>query len=348
MSRGPIAPPAVRPRAPRRRRFAAAIGLLAAAVVSQSVVQAPAEAAAGPGGRTTFVVTMMDGRANALAVRLATYTFSGNGTVTERYWAWRQDSVSGKGNVRWTKPSSGYNTAGCTHACPVRTPVGFQKGAAPHVFTGRWSMQSHDELAIRWTPTYPLEVWHLDSSQPGIVGARLISGSSNAVGWGIGSNAAASRGVSLASIYRDAGWITGPFAENAYASTTRHMSVGFSTADYTLCSTGRCLQSRKVTGDDMRSWYSSYFAADPDVDGRKVYWNNQTGTVQQLENPGSVCISASGGGHTNALLQALDDNGRFVGYVGVEASINQRKYGQDIVASYAMMDPTMLSAIGQS
>jgi hypothetical protein len=348
MSRAAIVPGAVRPRAVRVRRFAVAIGLLAAAVLPQVVVAAPAGAATLPGGRSTYVVTMMDGRINALAVRLATYSFSTNGTVTERYWAWRQDSVSGKGNVKWTKPSSGYNTAGCTHACPVRTPVGFQKGAAPHVFTGRWTMQSHDELAIKWTPTYPLEVWHLDSGQPGIVGARLVSGSATAVGWGIGSNAPASRGVSLASIYRGGGWITGPFAENAYAPTTRHMSVGFSTADYTLCSTGRCLQSRKVTGDDKRSWYSSYFAADPAVDGRKVYWNNQTGVVQQLENPGSVCISASGGGHTNALLQALDDSGRFVGYVGVEASINQRKYGQDIVASYAMIDPSMLSAIGQS
>jgi hypothetical protein len=331
------------------RRLTAALGVLAGCTLTQAAVAPPAaQASSLPGGRTTFVVTTMDGRANALVVRLATYTFSAKGTVTERYWAWRQDGIRGDGNVRWTKPASGYTTSGCLHACPVRTPVGFQKGAAPNVFTGHWSLDSADELSIRWTANYPVEHWHLDSSQEGIVGARLTSGGSSASGWGIGSNTPASRGLSLANIYRESSWITGPFSENTYATPTRHMSVGWSAADYNLCATGRCMQSRKVTGNDKKAWYSSYFAADASVDGRKVYWNNQTGIVQQLENPGSVCISASGGGHTNALLQALDDNGRFVGFVGVEASLNQRKYGQDIVAAYTMMVPSKLSAIGAS
>jgi hypothetical protein len=331
------------------RRLTAALGVLAGCAVTQAAVQpSTAQASTLPGGRTTFVAATMDGQANALVVRLATYTFSAKGTVTERYWAWRQDSISGKGNVRWTKPASGYTTSGCLHACPVRTPVGFQKGAAAHVFTGRWSLDSADELSIRWTASYPLEHWHLDFSQKGIVGGRLTSGGPTARGWAIGSNASSSGGVTLASIYRDSSWITGPFAENTYAAPTKHASIGWSAADYSLCSTGRCLQSRKVTSGDKRSWYSSYFAADAAEDGRKVYWNNQTGVVQQMENPGSVCISASGGGHTNALLQALDDNGRFVGFVGVEASLNQRKYGQDIVAAYTMMVPSMLSAIGES
>jgi hypothetical protein len=331
------------------RRFTAVLGVLAGCALTQAAVQPTAAQASNlPGERSTFVVTTMDGKANALVVRLATYTFSVKGTVTERYWAWRQDGISGKGNVRWTKPGSGYTTSGCLHSCPVRTPVGFQKGAAPNVFTGHWSMDSAHELSIRWTPRYPVEHWHLDSSQPGIVGARLTSGGATARGWALGSNASASRGLSLATIYQDSSWITGPFAENTYATATKHASIGWSAADYRLCATGRCLQSRKVSGADKRSWYSSYFAADPAVDGRKVYWNNQTGVVQQMENPGSVCISASGGGHTNALLQALDDDGHFVGFVGVEASLNQRKYGQDIVAAYTMMVPSMLSAIGES
>jgi hypothetical protein len=330
----------------RTRRWAAAGAALTAALTSLATGAAPATATTLPDGRTTFVVSMMDGRPEALAVRLATYSFSTNGTVTERYWAWRQDSISGKGNVTWTKPSSGYTTNGCLHNCPVRTPVGFQKGAAPQVWTGRWS-QSGDVLTIRWTPTYPAERWRLDDGQPGIVGAKLIPNDANARGWAVGSNATATRGVSLASVYGTGAWITGPFAENAYTTSTADMSIGWSATDYSLCSSGRCMQGRKMTSSNRSSWYHSYFAADPSEDGRKVYWNNQTGVVQQLENPGTVCISASGGGHTNALLQALDDNGRFVGFVGVEASLNQRKYGQDIVASYAMIMPTMLPAIGE-
>jgi len=334
-------------RAAVRRRVVAVLVALGTLLATQAAAGLPASAASLPLGRRTFVVSMMGGRTGALAVRLATYSFATDGTVTERYWAWRQDAISGKGNVRWTKPPSGYTTAGCTLSCPVRTPYGFQRGVAPHVWTGRWSMGAGDVLAIRWTPAASPERWQLDDGQPGIVGARLLSGTPGTVGWGIGSNAPADRGVAVSDIYGTGAWITGPFAENAYAPTTRHLAIGWSAADYALCPSGRCMQGRQVTGPDRRTWYHSYLAADPARDGRKVYWNNQTGIVQQLENPSTVCISASGGGHTNALLQALDDDGHFVGFVGVEASLNQRKYGQDIVAAYTMMNPSMLSAIGE-
>ena len=332
------------------RRLGALLTAFGTLVAGQFTGPPAASATTGglPMGRSTYVVSMMDGTAGALAVRLATYTFRADGTVTERYWAWRQDSITGKGNVRWTKPGSGYTTVGCLRACPVRTPIGFQKGTSPKVWQGRWSMQSRTVLAVTWSSTYPVERWQLDDGQPGIVGARLVSGqTSGAVGWGIGSNARADHGVSLASIYATGRWITGPFAENAYAAATRRLTSGWNPADYTLCSSGRCLQGRQLTSADRSSWYHSYFAADAASDGRKVFWNNQTGVVQQLENPKTVCISASGGGHTNALLQALDDDGHFVGFVGVEASLNQRKHGQDVVASFTMMIPSMLSAIGE-
>lgn len=332
---------------------AAAIAATTLAILS-TLVAVPASAASAassastvslPGGRSTFVISMMSGRINALAVRLATYSFSTDGTVTERYWAWRQDSISGKGNVSWTKPRSGYITSGCLRACPVRTPVGFQSGVPARSWKGTWSVEAANVLVVHWGVGNPDERWRLDTSRAGVVGAKLLSGGTNAEGWGVGSNARPDRGVSLSSVYRDGGWVTGPFSENAYTSTTRHLSVGLRPADYSLCGTGRCMQGRNVTGPDRRGWYHSYLAANSAVDGRKVYWNNQTGVVQQLEGAGTVCISASGGGHTNALLQALDDNGKFVGFVGVEASLNQRKYGQDIVAAYAMVRPSLLPTI---
>jgi hypothetical protein len=330
-------------------RRVTALAVSVAAVLTAQLWLAPtnpASAAALPGGKRTFVVSMMDGRISALSVRLAVYSFSVDGTVTERYWAWRQDAIRGKGNVRWSKPSSGYTTSGCRFNCPLRTPAGFQKGAKGYAFTGRWSVGADGVLAVRWTAGSTVERWRVDTSQPGIAGLKLVSDDGNRVGWGVGSNAPATAGVSLATVYDSVGWITGPFAENAYGVPTKHASVGFSTADYTLCASGRCLQSRSMGSGDPRSWYHSYYAANPAVDGRKVYWNNQTGVVQQLENPNTSCISASGGGHTNALLQALDDGGNFVGYVGVEASLNQRKVGQDVVAAYAMIRPNLLSAIG--
>lgn len=329
----------------KARRFAAVLVTVAAFLAMLVATPTTASAASLPGGRSTYVVAMMSGRTGALAVRLATYSFATDGTVTEKYWAWRQDQISGKGNVSWTKPASGYVTAGCLRACPVRTPVGFQKGVTPRTWTGRWAMQSAAVLAVTWGAGNPVERWQLDAGKPGMVGALLVSGGVGAQGWGVGSNARPDRGVSLSSIYKAGGWVTGPFVENAYTSATRHLSVGLRPADYSLCTSGQCMQGKQVTSGDRRTWYHSYLAANSAVDGRKVYWNNQTGVVQQLENPASVCISASGGGHTNALLQALDDNGKFIGFVGVEASLNQRKYGQDVVAAYAMVRPDLLPTI---
>jgi hypothetical protein len=327
----------------------ASVGTLLAVLLAQ-VALAPTGSAATakpPGGRTNWTMAMMDGKPEALSVRLATYQFASNGTVTEKYWAWSQNAITGKGNVSWTKPFSGYRTTGCRYACPVRTPVGFQKGSKPHAATGRWSMESSNVLAIRWSTTYPVERWQINTNEPGIAGGKLISARNGGYGWMIGSNASLSRGDSLARVY-ESGWINGPFAENAYSPTTKVSWIGWSARDYTVCPTGTCMQAKKMTSADRAQWYHSYFAGDPAVDGRKDYWNNQTGVVQQLENPNTTCISASGGGHTNALLQVIDDNGQFVGFVGVEASLNQRKYGQAVVAAYAMLNPSLLPAIGAS
>ncbi|MDQ1287691.1 MAG: hypothetical protein QG622_1256 [Actinomycetota bacterium] len=327
----------------------AALALLAQlalvpAAAGTTGIAAASGATAFPGGRKTFVVSVMDGKPQALSVRLATYEFKADGTVTERYWAWQQNAISGKGNARWTKPASGYRTTGCQYTCPIRTPAGFQKGRSPHVFTGRWSMEQGSVLAIRWTPAYPVERWKVDTSRDEIAGLRLLSARDGGHGWGAGSNAPANRGVSLAQVYKS-DWITGPFVSNVYSPKSSVAWVGLSARDYRLCNTGTCLQGTKMGGSNRSTWYHSYLAANPAVDGRKVYWNNQTGVVQQLENPNTTCISASGGGHTNALLQVLDDNGRFAGFVGVEASLNQRVYGQAVVAAFAMVTPSLLPAI---
>jgi hypothetical protein len=289
------------------------------------------------------VVSVIGGPMNAMAVRLATYQFRTDGTVTERYWSWRQDALVGKDNVSWSKPASGYTTAGCTHACPIRTPVGFQRGRLGTLHDGTWSVDSAGNLAIRWSPR-SVETWSLDTSVSGLVGARLVAGG-GARGWALGSNASLSRAVDMRAIYAS-DRLYGPLAQNAYGRPTDFLNIGFHAPDYRLCASGKCMQGVGVTATNKSSWFSSYWAANPTTDGRKVFWNNQTGAVQQFEQPGSVCISARGGGHTDALLQALDDSGRFVGFVGVEASLNQRKTGQAIVSAFTMVLPSVLSTVG--
>jgi hypothetical protein len=336
----------------RGRRWASAaaalvLGLFVQLGTAPAAPAAPAGAVGLPGGKRVYTIAMMDGKPQALAVRVAIYEFSLSGIVTERYWAWTQSGISGSGNASWTKTPSGYRTTGCRYTCPIRTPIGFQKTVSPRVYIGKWSMESSSVLTIKWSPTYPTERWRLDTSQPGLVGAQLLNARYTAYGWGIGSNTSASQGVSLSTVYNSP-WIAGPFVENAYSPINKSSWIGLSAQDYALCNGGTCLQSTAMTDTNRTKWYHSYFAANPAVDGRKVYWNNQTGVVQQLESPKTSCISAPGGGHTNALLQALDDDGRFVGFVGVEASLNQRKYGQAVVAAYTMLMPSLLSVIGAS
>ncbi len=323
----------------RYRRLAAVLTLALALPVA---ISRPAHAAALPGGKANYVVSLLAGPVNAMAVRLATYQFSADGTVVERYWSWRQNSITGKGNTRWSKPPSGYTTSGCRHTCPIRTPVGFQSGRAGLTHQGRWSMEPGGTLAISWGGP-SVERWSLDTSVTGMVGARLVS-SGSARGWAIGSNAPLTQAVDMAAIYA-ARRLYGPLAQNAYGRPTEYRHIGFHAPDYTLCKNGRCMQGVGNRAADKRTWFSSYWAANPAVDGRKVYWNNQTGAVQQVEQPGGTCISASGGGHTDALLQGLDDSGRLVGVVGVEASLNQRKTGQAVVGAFVMVVPSALSTV---
>ncbi len=333
-----------------RRRRAGRLGRGVALAVLPLIIGVPAAGAtrAGassatlPGGRATYVVSLLGGPTNAMAVRLAIYQFRADGTVAERYWAWRQNGIVGDHNNLWTKVPSGYTTAGCRHACPIRTPVGFQSGKPGATFWGRWSVGPDGVLTIRWTPR-STERWSLDTSLPGLVGARL-QGAGGARGWGIGSNAGPDAAVDLGTIYASQR-LYGPLAQNAYGTPTEDLFSGWHAPDYQRCASGLCMSGVGVTAPDKRSWFSSYLAANPKVDGRKVYWNNQTGVVQQLEAPGSECISANGGGHTDALLQALDDDGRFVGWVGVEASLNKRRPGQAVVGAFAMVLPSISSAI---
>jgi hypothetical protein len=325
----------------RSPRLQVAVAAIVLALVGSVTAAVPAGAASLPGGRANYVVSVIGGKTGAVAVRLASYRFAANGTVVEEYWTWRQNGISGKGNSRWTKPASGYRTTGCRRNCPIRTPVGFQSGRRGRRASGTWSTTG-SRLTIRWGRS--VERWQLDTSVRGVVGARLVTSDPQAHGWALGSNTSLARAVPMTALYR-AQRFYGPLASNSYGTPTTQSAIGFAYQDYTLCPNGTCLQGRAVTAANKRRWFSSYWATQPGRDGRKVFWNFQTGAVQQAEQPGSVCISASGGGHTDALLQALDDSGRIIGLVGVEASLNQRKRGQAVVSAFVMVLPTHASLV---
>ncbi len=314
--------------------------------IALSAPQAQAQAAQVlPGGRSTYVVSVMGGTNLHMYSKLAMYLFSTNGTVTQRYWYWRQDQVSGYSNSVHTKLPSGYTTSGCRYACPVRTPVGFQKGVAPKTMTGTWRIDSYKNLYVKWTAT-AWETWRVNSSQPGFTALTAMTAyNSQRIqrGWAFGSNWSPDSGVSMAKVHASVR-LLGPLAHNYYGVPTQVLQQGFYFPNYQKCSNGTCLQSMENTSSDKRKWYHSYFAGNPAADGRKTYWNSQTGSVQQSENPAWVCIGY-GGGHTSAALQVIDDSGNFRGLVGAEASLDRQAYAMAQVSAWVDVLPPMLPTL---
>ncbi len=342
-----------------RRRFGAATAAMAAAVLLGSAAALPASAATSadgsvpvgaraagvamtlPGGRPNYVVGTLTGTYNRLVVKIAEYTFRTDGTLSQRYWTWKQDSVTGDGNARYMKPASGYTTQGCRYACPIRTPVGFQHGGTGLLGTGQWARRVDGTISIAF-PGRSLEVWQVRTSPT--LASLVLSRAGGNRGWGLGSNAPFSQAGTMTDFYNTTR-IYGPFSENVYDAVTYDKHVGFRNIDFARCTSGKCLQVKGYASADKRTWFHSYLATDPVADGRKMFWNVQTGVVNQMESPGAVCISTKGGGHTYAMLQAIDDNGRLVGVVGVQASINQRRHGQDMVGSFAMVPPALSALV---
>jgi len=328
------------------RTAAVLTALTAAVLLPATLLGPPAQAATLPGGRSTYVMTTFAGASNAHIVRLSMYMFATNGTVTERYWAWRQDGIAGVEQAKYTKVPSGYTTTGCVRSCPIRTPVGFQSGGTPKTTAGTWYMDRYGRLVIKWGAL--LETWRLDASQAGFVSASIWNSNRNIrEGYGFGSNASPNVGVTRAAVTASAR-LYGPIVQNNYAVATTYSNVGFHFPSYNQCTGARCLQGKAVIAADRKTWFNTYVAVNPAADGRKNFWNFQTGAVQQAESPYSVCISnpgGAGGGHTAALLQVIDDSGRFRGYVGVEASLNRRAYGQAVVSSFVSVLPTMLPTL---
>lgn len=310
-----------------------------------AVLAPPAQAAGLPGGRSTYVVAVMGGTNLHMYSKLATYQFATNGTVTQKYWYWRQDSVTGYNNSAWTKPASGYTTTGCRYACPIRTPIGFQRGTTPKSMAGIWRIDAYGHLYIKWTAT-AYETWILNSSQAGFVALTAMHAyNSQRIqrGWGFGSNAGQNQGVNMGTVHAST-QLMGPLSHNYFGVPTRMFQQSLYFPNYQKCTNGVCLQSNENATANKSQRYHSYLAGNPAVDGRKVFWDHQTGAVQQTESPTSNCIGWRGG-HVSAALQVIADNGKFLGLVGVEASLDRQAYQMAQVSAWTGVRLPMLTTI---
>ena len=299
-------------------------------------------AVALPGGRGNYVISLMGGSQYNRWVRLARYSFTAGtgstGTVTQSFYFWNQGTFTGNASVN--KVNSGFTTGGCTYTCNIRTPLGFQPNDPtwPKSSTGTYYIDVNGRVVITW-PGGEFERWTI--SHPKTTYAKLtIHGTNYNVlhGWGFGSTASFNTGATIDQI-KAAGDLTNCETwENVYDTSdiyetypNTYLPVG----RYDRCTTPT-LQLHETASPSCNQ-YHVYLATHITPTLRKSYWQHQTAAVTCSEG-GGPCIS-SGGGHTTALLQVIDDNGNFEGFVVGEASLNAKVYGNAVIGMGYYLKP---------
>ncbi|GAA4901252.1 hypothetical protein LX16_0455 [Stackebrandtia albiflava] len=273
-----------------------------------------------PAGMNNFTVAVgrVDPGVRTNWQRLATYRFGTDGTVTEQHWHWTQSR-------RVKRSYTGVQASDCpARDCNIQTANGFQSSSAPKQLTGRYTVTG-DVLRVEWTGDQ-WEEWRV--SQP-IAGklAELTFLRSNfgaTHGYGFGSRASLSDRATTAElaaidhtdlIHEFRFWKTDsngrPYLDSGGGSP-------FWMTDWERCGAGRCLSGESATPTE-------YYVAAPNkstVDRRDTLWHWRRALA---DGRGEYCYT--GNSHVKPMLQIIDSDGNFHGWVGVEASLSQTSSG---------------------
>lgn len=305
-----------------------------------------------PGGRAYYAVSYMGGSVSPYTngwCRISQYTFTAGtgstGTVSSKTQYWNQNFT---GDHTVWKVSSTFPTV-CGNNCGfVKCPKGAEPGALAgwSTVTGTYTLDvPNSRVTITWPGWGPnnTETWTMTNPTGSNVRGdakaytKLDFYSSNygiQHGSGFGSNTDFSGassvdlaemkglGYNLNDVYVWQNPYLGPDEETVYPNTY------FAWFDRQICSTG--VYRRTLAGTPCSSCYPSAGAGGDTKDyvasssigsqGRITYWQHEIGAHMCKESCTSNCIS-SGGGHTKVMYQVIDDNGKFHGFVGVEASL---------------------------
>jgi hypothetical protein len=297
----------------RSRRIAVVVAVM---VVFASLFT-PVAQAASPLGMERFVVSI--GKASAGArdnwVRLGSYSFNAsNNTVTETHWHWTQ-------RRRESRSSTGVRAAGCVaRNCIVRTAYGFQSSSAPESLSGTYTVTG-DQVRITWTGN-GWEEWNLTEPVAGKLAKLTFRASSFGAthGYGYGSDAEWSTRASMGVI---AGYDHNQLEHRYHLWKTDggspYVDQG-SGSPFWMRNWDRCESARCVGGLNTSS-QTSYYISMPSTTstGRRDTLEHWRHTL--ADGRGDHCYT--GNSHVKPMLQIIDSDGGFHGWVGVEASLNQ-------------------------
>lgn len=308
-----------------------------------------------PGGRANYVVSMASLSQGSYSnwMRLGTYQFNTNGTVTARMWVWSQARPVARSStgISPAENCSTYSSTSMTQVrrCKVPTPGGFT-GVPNDVRTGTFKLSGNNPQKVTiswntsnaWTEIYDVAT-NPDSSQP----MALLKLTYNTA---IAKDAAGNfKGGAFA------------YGSNRPLTERRHMTSVQAYKKRTEF--GLHYNQLDVTGNNVGSWTNQFFSPgiyrtcnattncltrvavvqDNDEKGICGMPSCPNGKDRRLQNylvrvgadrrdliwhwctclataRGEFCYTANS--HLKPLLQILDDNGNFAGYVGVEVSFS--------------------------
>lgn len=295
-----------------------------------------ASAAELPGGKANFVVSLGSFKAgNDNWVRLGDYRFAGGKVTARTYLWWQRTPVARQGTG--TTPDSSCSTPSTTpgqtrvRECQVLTAGGFTSAPAEER-TGDYQVEN-GLLKITWNVGQAWsEQWAVTASADNkLVRLDYRFNTLATAGYGYGSNTPLTTRRQMASVRSFPGtlkldvrgWETG-------APTTRD-DEPYNIGLYQTCATTSwCLtyllpQAQNACKDGCVKGNTdlsiqNYVVRVSNNDRRDTHWQWCT-CLTKAEN-GSVETCYSRNSHVRPMLQILDDDARFRGWVGVEASFN--------------------------
>lgn len=326
-----------------------------------------AQAVSLPGGHSRFVLSFMayrtqnPGAPSTAFERVSEITFNPNGTLSERYWSWNAGqtwtpTVKDPTKGDWMSFRVGTTSRGCGEtdstfdypACGVWAPKGFETAGSTRTATWRIaSVSGIPHVVIYWDSTGIRETYRVNTANvklteliltsnthPNMVAAYARAYGSNHTGPGV-SPAATRTGAdgkfkTLGVPESMGGKVQGVNIHTKRWTPGSSISAKqlFYMSDFTTCSaSSNCM----VAGVFETSKWHRYLYFEPGT--RKVTWLNMKIGASHTPTYKDCINKVKVGGHQWAMLQIIDDDGRFQGFVGVEASL----YGQSDPSHFMAM-----------
>lgn len=340
----------------KRALFLVVIALLAAAVPATAIPTA----AAGelPGGRANFVVSTGSLTTGSTSnwFRLGTYAFdAATGKVSTRMHVWEQTKPTQRTGIKVTPDSSCSSrdpkTTDKVRPCEIMTAGGFT-GAPNDTRQGTYELGTQDgkqTVTITWSPTWT-DKWSVDTQQ-GLARLNFVSSTRVNSGYGYGSNAALTDRRAMSSVkshpgdlrYVGRGWTGGKASDvassfavgsfNACEMVTWCLTYLQPSSAKVCQASGGCPHYGGGTPANVSS-LQYYLGRVNSGDRRDALWHWCTCLAMERNEP---CYT--GNSHVKPLLQILDDNGTFRGWVGVEGSFSTNGVrSSDMLAVFAQAD----------